>query len=66
MFLGSQKIYYHANHCNIDPKRKKGFRNTLLSLERPVHVAAEQELITQNCQWKKKKIVSNKIQENNS
>ena len=49
MFLGCQKIDNHTEHCNIDPKEK-----TLLSLERPVHVVAEQELITQNCEWKKK------------
>ena len=28
---------------------------TLPSLERPVHVVAEQELITQNYEWKEKK-----------
>ena len=54
MFLGCQKIDYHAKHCNIDPKEKV-FRKTLPSLERPVSVIAERELITQNCEWKKKK-----------
>ena len=53
MFLGCQKIDYHAKHCNIEP-RKKGFRKTLQSLERPVHVVAERELIAQNCEWRKK------------
>ena len=43
MFLGCQKIEYHAKYCNIDP-RKKGFRKTLPSLERPLHVLAEREL----------------------
>ena len=37
------------------PPRKKGFRKTLPSLEIPVHVVAERELITQNCEYKKKK-----------
>ena len=44
MFLGCQKIDYHAKHFNIDPKAKKGFRKTLPSLETPVHVVAEREL----------------------
>ena len=39
------------------PSRKKGFRKTLPSLERPVHVVAERELITQNCEWENKKKV---------
>ena len=39
----------------ISTPRKKGFRKTLTSLERTVHVVAERELITQNCEWKKKK-----------
>jgi hypothetical protein len=39
----------------ISTPKKKGFRKTLPSLERPVHVVAEQELITQNREWKKKK-----------
>ena len=43
MFLGCQKIYYHAKHCNIHPK-EKGFRKIFPLLERPVHVAAEREL----------------------
>ena len=38
-----QKIEYHAKPCNIDP-RKKGFRKTLPSLERPIHVLAQREL----------------------
>ena len=33
----------------------KIFWKTFTSLERPVHVVAERELITQNCEWKKKK-----------
>ena len=40
MFLGGLKIDYHA----ISTPRKKGFRKTLPSLERPVHVVAEREL----------------------
>ena len=44
MFLGSQKIDYHGNHCNIDPKEKKEFRKTLQSLERSVHLVVEREL----------------------
>jgi hypothetical protein len=39
----------------ISTPRKEGFRKTLPSLERPVHVVAERELITQNCEWKKEK-----------
>jgi len=35
------------------PLVKMGIRNPLASLERPVHVVAEWELITQNCEWKK-------------
>ena len=27
-------------------------------MERPVHVVAERELITQNCEWKKKKMTN--------
>jgi hypothetical protein len=53
VFLGCQKIDYHAKHCNI--ARKKGFRKTLPSLEIAVHVVAERELIIENCEWKKKK-----------
>ena len=34
---------------------KKGFRKTLPSLEIAVHVVAERELITQNCEQKQKK-----------
>ena len=47
MLLGCQKIDYHAKHCNINPK-EKGFWKTLPLFERPVHVVAELELITQN------------------
>ena len=39
----------------ISIPRQKRFRKTLPSLERPVHVVAERELITQNCEWKMKK-----------
>ena len=35
-------------------RAKKGFKKTLPSLERPIHVVAERELITKNCEWKKK------------
>ena len=38
----------------ISTPRKKGVSKTLKSLERAVHVVAEQELITQNCEQKKK------------
>ena len=37
------------------PQVKKGFRKTLPSLGRPVHIVAERELVTQNCAWKKTK-----------
>ena len=40
---------------------KKGHRKTLPSLERPVRVVAERELIVQNCDWKKKKKKKTKI-----
>ena len=33
----------------------KRYLGTLPSLEKPIHVVAERELITQNCEWKKKK-----------
>jgi hypothetical protein len=56
MFLGCQKIYYNAKHCNIDP-RKKGFRKTLQSLEIPVQVVSERKLINQNYKWKKKNYI---------
>ena len=38
------------------------FRKTLPSLERPVHVVEEWELITQNYEWKKKKKKKREIQ----
>ena len=43
VFLGSQKIEYHANHWNIDLKEKGIYKN-LTSLKRPVNVVAERKL----------------------
>ena len=42
---------------SISIPRKKGCTKTLPSLERQVHVVAERVFITQNCEWKKKKIL---------
>jgi hypothetical protein len=47
----------------ISTPRKKRFRKTLQSLERPVNVVAEWELITQNCQWNKKKKMLNLLED---
>ena len=44
----------------ISTAKKKRFRKTLPSFERPVNGVAERELITQNCEWKKKNCI-NKI-----
>ena len=52
--LGCQKIDYHAKHCNIDPK-EEGIQEDFTVVGRRVHVVVERELITQNCEWKKKK-----------
>jgi hypothetical protein len=47
---------WNPNRIRIEKKVfPDGDEGTLPSLERPAHVVAERELITQNREWKKKK-----------
>ena len=50
MFLGCQKIDYHAKYCNIDPKDRGPYRRW-----KDQFMQLQNGNRTQNCEWKKKK-----------
>ena len=54
MFLGCQRIEYHANHCNINPK-EKGIWENLTVVGKTCSCSCRTEIVTQNSEWKKKK-----------